>query len=190
MKDFIRKRLREDLQYAYVSDAKPETDEYEMGIKEDGSLPNRHELISLGVKSAFETEELAAEHLDNLMSSINSLPQSLKLYRVVFVDDPKQIDQVNVGSHYVMKMGDLEQSHHQISHVGGGQPYILTVKADKTLIDIPTTLSNNMQYPHENEITLKNKGKGAKIVKVEPFQETGEDDLLGMTSMDDFGFDY
>ena len=171
MKNFIKKLLRE-------------------GLGQDIKSPSKEELISLGVGSAFESEELASKHLDSLISKIESLPQSVKLYRVIFVDDLNQIDRINIGNHYVLKMRDLEQSHQQISHVGGGKPYLLTVKADKSLIDVPNTLINNMKYPHENEITLKNKGNGAKIIKVEPFKEGGEDDFLNMPPMDDFSFVY
>lgn len=171
MKSLIKKLLRESL-------------------IQGGDIPNRNKLISLGTNSSFESKDLASKHLDRLISKIDSLPQSVRLYRVIFVDDPSQIDRTNIGNHYVLKMRDLEQSHQQISHVGGGEPYVLTVKADKSLIDVPNTLINNMKYPHENEITLKDKGKGAKIIKVEPFKESGEDDFLNMPPMDDFNFDY
>lgn len=109
---------------------------------------------------------------------------------MVFVDDVNKIDKINIGGHYVSKMRDLEQSHHQISHVGGGKPYVLTVKANKSLIDIPNTLANNMQYPHENEITLKDKGYGAEIINIEPFKGGSEDELLGLSYSDDFDLDF
>jgi len=35
MKDFIKKRIREDLEYYHVGNAKPESDKYKMGIEED-----------------------------------------------------------------------------------------------------------------------------------------------------------
>jgi hypothetical protein len=43
----------------------------------------------------------------------------------------------------------------------------LTVEVDKTKMDVLQTLSNNILYPHEEEITLKNKGKGAQIINIE-----------------------
>ncbi len=161
MKDFIRQRLREDLEYNHiVGDATD--DEYK--ITEDDF--NR---------------------VANIKNELNSLPSVLTLYRVVYVDDESQINQSEVGTHYVLNRRDLERSHYQGSHVGGGQPFILTVKADKNLVDAKTTLSNRIKYPHEKEISLKNKGVGAKIVKVEPFISNDED-LIG--TPDDFDFNF
>ena len=34
MKDFIKKRLKEDLEYAHVDNAAPEQDEFKIGLKE------------------------------------------------------------------------------------------------------------------------------------------------------------
>ena len=86
-----------------------------------------------------------------------------------------------IGSHYVLNKRDLENSHQQISHVGGGKPYILTVNANKNLIDFDKTLINRMEYQHEKEITLINGGKGAKLVKVAPFvASTNYNDMIGV----------
>lgn len=146
--------------------------------------------IKLAMKGGFETPEAAKRHLSNTLNKIKSLPNELTLYRVVFVDDPKQINNKEVGSHYVDNRGDLERSHSQSSHVGGGKPFILTVKAPKGLLDVKATIENKMLYPHENEVTLKNKGVGAKIVKVEPF-ETNDEDLIGTPDdFADYSMDY
>ena len=48
----------------------------------------------------------------------------------------------------------------------GGDPVLLTVKIKKDQIDIFNTLHNNIMYPHEQEITLKNKGKGSELIDV------------------------
>ena len=161
MKNFIRQRLREDLIYNHVvGDAT--NDEYQ--ITEDD-----------------------LNRISDIKNELNSLPQTLTLYRVVYVDDEGQINQIEVGSHYVLKRRELESSHYQGSHVGGGSPLILTVKADKSLIDVQTTINNRVKYPHEKEVTLKNKGVGAKIIKVEPF-ESSDEDLIG--SPEDFDLDF
>lgn len=173
MKDLIRKALRESLMIQSLLTE---------GI--DSKLYN--DLIKLGLDNSFDDVEMTKSHLDSLLRNIDKLPQKIKLHRVVFVDDPKQIDNVNIGSHYVTNIKDLEQSHHQISHVDGGKPFMLTVKADKGLIDLKTTLSNNMTYPHENEITLLNKGKGAEIVDVAPFNPSNDGELDFLGSFDEF----
>lgn len=47
------------------------------------------------------------------------------------------------------------------------EPYILTVNVPKSQIDVWQTMVQNMSFPNEKEINLKNKGKGAKIVSIE-----------------------
>jgi len=161
MKSFIKIRLRESLGYNHVVGSAID-DEY--GITED------------------EFNQVA-----NIKNELNSLPQTIKLYRVVYVEDESQINQKQVGSHYMLNKVDLERSHYQGSHVGGGQPLILTVKADKNLIDTKATLNHRIKYPHEKEITLRNKGLGATIINVEPFISNDED-LIG--TPDDFEFNF
>jgi len=34
------------------------------------------------------------------------------------------------------------------------------------MVDIMATLENNILYPNENEVTLKNKGKGVDIISI------------------------
>jgi len=35
------------------------------------------------------------------------------------------------------------------------------------MVNVMETLSNNILYPHEEEITLKNKGMGVEIINIE-----------------------
>jgi len=46
----------------------------------------------------------------------------------------------------------------------GENALLLTVKIKKDQIDIFNTLHNNILYPHEQEITLKDKGKGSQLI--------------------------
>ena len=48
-----------------------------------------------------------------------------------------------------------------------GETVLVTVRADKKQIDIVETLSNNILYPNEMEITLKDKGTGVTIIDIE-----------------------
>lgn len=40
------------------------------------------------------------------------------------------------------------------------------------MVDFVDTISNNILYPNENEITLKNKGKGIKIISIKKLKTT------------------
>ena len=145
--------------------------------------------VSLGMNAAFEDKKSAIMHLHKTIKELNSLPDTITLYRVLFVNDPKEINKDELGSHYVFNKRDLENSHQQGSHVGGGKPYMVTVKANKQLIDFNETIKNRMEYPHEKELTLLNKGKGVKVIDISPFQtSTDFDDIIG--NAEDFDMDF
>jgi hypothetical protein len=116
-------------------------------------------------------EEYAKEDLIDLVSYLNKLPSTLKLYRIICADDINEIDRISVGSHYSPNKNNLLRDHYEggsiHSHCFGVKVFLLTVEVDKTKMDVLQTLSNNILYPHEEEITLKNKGKGAQIINIE-----------------------
>lgn len=169
--------LKEDLEYNHVSDATK--DEYIM------SENNHSQYIELGVKNSFNSVEQSSEHLKKILKLLKSLPNTLKLYRVIFVKNKKDINTVEPGSHYALDKKNLEMSHHNKS--GNGIPFILTVTCPKSLIDIDFTIKTRMIYSNEDEIALKNKGRGAKIVDISPFISNDNiDDILGSGFDDDF----
>jgi hypothetical protein len=47
------------------------------------------------------------------------------------------------------------------------KPYLLTIESPKNKIDFDETISNNLAYPHEEEITLKDKGRGTNFISLE-----------------------
>lgn len=159
-------------------------------LNERSEIKDLNYYVNVAQQSGLEGE-MAQQHVEQILSKIRNLPQELKLYRVVFVEDPSQIDDTKIGNHYVMKQKDLDNSHYVHSHVGGGSPYLLTVKAPLSLVDTHQTIINNILYPHENEITLKNEGIGASIINVSPFKpKSSEDDFLSQGFDDDFGMDF
>jgi hypothetical protein len=133
------------------------------------SSNDRNYLLSAYEDMGYEYE-WAQEDLDELVRFINRLPKRVKLYRVILVDEEGQIDREKPGSHYSMDKENLLGSHMLDSVKSsslGNEAYLITVKADKGSIDIMETLHNNILYPHEKEITLYDKGKGAEIIDIE-----------------------
>lgn len=126
-------------------------------------------LVKLGSETSFDNPNMAKSYVSKTLNNLNKLPDVITLYRVVFANKKEDINTNEIGDHYVLSRTQLEQSHQQISHVGGGKPFLLVVKTPKELIDLNVTLKNQVMYPHENEITLLNKGKGAKVIKIEDF---------------------
>ena len=110
-------------------------------------------------------EESAIQELKDLIEYIQDLPKTIKLYRIISADEVKNINLKFPGSHYSMNKKNLLDSHTYLT--GSGEKlFIIKVKASKDLIDIPETLANNILYPNEQEITLKNKGKDVDIIYI------------------------
>lgn len=162
MKEFILNKLKENLLKENIDSKK---------------------LLVLAMKHSFENETLAKNYITKSIKELNNLPETITLYRVIFVKNENNINKNEIGSHYVINRKQLEQSHQLISHVGGGVPFILTVKSPKSLINLENTLENKIMYPHENEITLKNNGVGAKIIRIDRF-EPKEDDFDSFNEFD------
>jgi hypothetical protein len=104
----------------------------------------------------------AEEQLENILYHIKNLPDPVKLYRILMVDNEENINTEELGSHYSTNKMELLSSHSYLT--GSGEKYFLvTVLSPKKLIDLNETVINNILYPNENEVTLKKKGKGVKI---------------------------
>jgi len=111
------------------------------------------------------TGKEAKEEIKRLKEYYKNLPDEVTLYRIVMVDDKNDIDYEHPGSHYSSSRKDLINNY-SFTTGSGKNGYMMTVKASKKHIDVPESISNNILYPNENEITLKNQGKGVKIIKV------------------------
>ena len=115
--------------------------------------------------------EMAAEELGDLITWVKTLPEELFLYRVIYLDDKNQLNYDELGSHYSQDRTDLINNHYNrgsiYGHKQGEDAYLITVKVPKSEVDIMETLNNNILYPNEEEITLKNKGKGATYLDIE-----------------------
>jgi hypothetical protein len=123
---------------------------------------NKKRLMSL-LKTMDITGEDAKSELEDIVSYIKELPEELKLYRILSVDSKDDINKEELGSHYSTDRKNLVSSHDYVTG-SGEEYYLVTVKAKKSMVDVMETLENNILYPNEKEITLKNKGKGVEII--------------------------
>jgi len=117
------------------------------------------------LRSMDYSEEDAKYELHELLKWVKSLPPFMTLYRIIRVDSKSDIDRDELGSHYSMDKKSLVSSHSYADGYGE-KKFLVKVKATKEMVDINQTLSNNILYPNEKEITLKNKGKGVKILNI------------------------
>ena len=139
-------------------------------LKEQITLsPEDTELMYDAYKQMGLSNEWAIEDLQSLLEWLNGLPDTITLYRLLYIDGDKEINKEELGDHYSTDKKELLYNHHNKGSIYGGHwgdPVLLTVKINKDQIDIFNTLHNNIMYPHEQEITLKNKGKGSELIDV------------------------
>ena len=100
-----------------------------------------------------------------IKNDLEALPRVVRLYRILIADKIEDINLDTPGFHYSMDKDNLLKTH---SFLKNKNYFLLSVDAPKSIIDIPETISNNINFPNEKEITLKNKGKGSKIISVDP----------------------
>ena len=115
-------------------------------------------------------EEIATEELGNMIKWVKTLPEELFLYRVLYLDDVNDINYDELGSHYSQDRTDLINNHYDRGSIYGDMgehAYLITVKVPKSEVDVMETLNNNILYPHEKEITLKDEGRGATYLDLE-----------------------
>jgi len=114
--------------------------------------------------------EDAEDELEYHIKWFKSLPNELTLYRMIYVDNKDDINMKEPGSHYSMDKENLVNFHDYAIGIGD-EKYLLTVVANKSLIDAQATISNNILYPNEKEITLNKRGRGVKIVKIDKISD-------------------
>jgi hypothetical protein len=105
-----------------------------------------------------------------------NLPKTQKGYRILVVNDKKDINLEEIGSHFSKNRVEL-LSNHSFCTGCGEKYYLITAEIPKNEVDIEETIKNNILYPNEMEITVKNKGKNVKILKIQEIN-TENDEFL------------
>jgi hypothetical protein len=130
---------------------------------------NTDNLLGYLYEMGFENDDAMYE-LNNITDFYDNLPNTLILYRIVFADSEDEIDTQYPGNHYSMNKKNLIDSHYNSlrDNSYGSNPFVIKVKVQKQLIDFYESIKNNILYPNEEEVTLKNKGFGADIIEIMP----------------------
>ena len=120
----------------------------------------------------YNNEEDAIEDLEEKLTTYKNLSNPVKLYRVVGVKDESEIDKDKLGEHFTPFLWAIDDD--MMRSIGDElwddkKPYIIEVLAPLSEIDIWQTIVQNMSFPREYEINLKNKGKGAKFIRAYSF---------------------
>lgn len=148
----------------YINESIDRKTKYKLSKKDTNNLISLYEDMGYDEKSAID-------ELTDLVSHFNSLDSRLILYRIVCADSEDDINREYLGNHYSLNKGSLVKNYHQRGSLYdqciGDNVFLITVECYKSQMDVIETLSNNILYPNEEEITLKNKGFGCRIIKVE-----------------------
>tara|TARA_Y100000401_G_C8325421_1_gene227918 strand:- start:4722 stop:5171 length:450 start_codon:yes stop_codon:yes gene_type:complete len=113
--------------------------------------------------------EWGMEDLNRLLEWLNTLPETITLYRLLYLHEGEEIDTESLGDHYSPNKKELLYNHYNKGSIysdAGDKVVLITVGVNKDQIDIFNTLHNNIYYPHEQEITLQNKGKGTTLIDI------------------------
>jgi archaellum component FlaF (FlaF/FlaG flagellin family) len=130
-------------------------------------------LIS-ALKSMDYSEKDAKNELKYHLERVKNLPETLTGYRILVVNDKKDINLDEIGSHFSENKVEL-LSNHSFCTGCGEKYYLITAKIPKNEVNLQETLQNNILYPNEHEITVKNKGKNVKIVKIQEINTENDD---------------
>lgn len=128
----------------------------------------------------FNTRDDAIEHLDYLFKTkypygYLNVPKEMKLYRVLFVESEKDINKNDLGFHFIPNKKLIDGDF--IFSIGGENfdweetpPHLVEVLVDRDEINWSYSIANNLKYPYEWEITMKNKSPKITIIKISLFK--------------------
>jgi hypothetical protein len=179
LKEFIKKIINEEIEndnyssYNHMKPYKQRKDDFINSINNFNDFNDNkiNEFIDYFGYEGFNDKEDAFNFLKNEIDFYKKIPNQVTLYRVVGVKNKKLINKDELGRHYTSNKLNID--YDMLSSIGydnwdsASKPYIIEVSVLKSEIDIIRTLKQNLNFPNEHEITLKNKGKNAKIIKIE-----------------------
>jgi len=117
----------------------------------------------------FNDKDDAFEDLKERIEFYKTLTDPSIMYRVVGVKNKKMINIDNIGEHVTPHKWAIDGD--MLLMIGSENwdddviPYIMELSVPLSEIDIIQTIIQNLTFPNEHEINLKNKGKGIKFIK-------------------------
>ncbi len=104
----------------------------------------------------FNDEEDAIEYMEWFFEMFTELPQKVKLYRILQVDSPDDINKDNLGRHFT---DDPENFTYEFllslgiekSDVRDSTFHVVCIEIDKEFINLEYTISARITHPYEDE---------------------------------------
>ena len=130
--------------------------------------------ISYLGSEGYNSDDDAFDDLKSRVSEYRKLPNPVTLYRIVGVVDGDVIDKNELGSHWTISTDYYDSNFLEL--IGTDRwdsdtvPYMITAKVPHSKIDIGETIYHNLTYPRENEIFVKDSGRGLNIVNIKRWE--------------------
>lgn len=179
LKKFIKTTIREflnesDDNYSSFKGMKPyyqRKDEFINSIKSFNDIDDNkiREIFDYFGTEGYNDEEDAFDDFKDKVDNWKKFSNPQLLYRVIGVKDKKIIDINNLGEHWTQYKWNLDSD--MLMSIGyenwddDTKPYVIEALVPLSEIDIIQTIIQNLSFPNEHEINLKNKGKNIKFVK-------------------------
>jgi len=124
---------------------------------------------NFGYEGYYDRDE-AIEDFEDKVESWKNFSDPVTLYRVIGVEDEKAIRTDDLGEHWTQYEwnlgGDMLLSIGYELWDEDIIPYVIKAEVSLDQIDIKQTIIQNLSFPNEHEINLKNKGKNIKFIEV------------------------
>ena len=119
----------------------------------------------------FNNSEDAIEDLKEKIDEYKNFHDPVILYRVVAVKNKKMINTKDLGEHFTpykwaINLESIGQENWDSSWI----PYVMEVSVPLSEIDVLQTIIQNLSFPYEMEINIKNNGKGVKFIKATKYK--------------------
>lgn len=127
-----------------------------------------------GTQGYYDEEE-AFEDFKEKIDFYKSMPDPVKLFRVVGVKNKKMIKTDSLGEHWTPYEWNLDGD--MLMSIGyelwdeDVKPFVIEAMVPLSEIDVMQTIVQNLNFPNEYEINLKNKGNGAKMINTYRLKE-------------------
>ncbi len=133
------------------------------------------EIIDFFDNGYFADKEEAIEDLEEKINFYKTLKDPTILYRVIAVKNKKLINTKDLGQHFTPYKWAIDDD--MLGSIGTDnwesdwKIYVMEVSVPLSEIDVWKTIIQNITFPNEHEINLKNDGKGAKFIKAIPYSK-------------------
>lgn len=126
------------------------------------------DILSYFGHEGFNDYDDALEYLQDKIEFLRAMPDPIILYRIVGVKNKKLIDKSNLGQHFTPFKwaldGDMLLSIGVENWDDDVNPYVVEAIVPHSEIDVVQTLIQNLSFPSEHEINIKNNARGVKVV--------------------------